>query len=108
MIGPDAESRVAIRMTPGAGDLRTRGRTYWETLVARSGATILSACSSEACEAYLLSESSLFVWSDRLTLITCGQTCLVDAVEALLDEDGAAVASRSNHHPPPPPRPNEP
>lgn len=52
---------------------------FWSKLVAYSGAEILSSISNSTLKAYLLSESSLFVWQDKLLLITCGNTQLVKA-----------------------------
>ena len=61
------------------------GEARWREIVAASRASVLSRMSNDACDAYLLSESSLFVFERRMLMITCGQTRLVDAVEALLD-----------------------
>lgn len=36
-------------------------------------------------DAYLLSESSLFVWEDAILMITCGQTTLINAVSEILE-----------------------
>lgn len=86
----DAESRVAVRLAEGAPDLRGHD---WRRLVAHSGAKIISSIASEQCDAYLLSESSLFVWRRRFILITCGQTSLLDSLRAFLDEaDGPICA----------------
>ena len=52
---------------------------FWQQLVAQSEADILSKTSNSHLKAYLLSESSLFVWHDKLLLITCGKTKLVNA-----------------------------
>lgn len=60
--------------------LRARGYDFWCALVERAQAKILSKISSHECDAYLLSESSLFVWNDRFVLITCGQTTLVESI----------------------------
>lgn len=54
---------------------------FWTQMVAFAGAKILSQISSPQCTAYLLSESSLFVWKDHITMITCGTTTLVKAVK---------------------------
>ncbi|TEW56840.1 S-adenosylmethionine decarboxylase [Psychromonas sp. RZ22] len=53
--------------------------SFWQELVVHSGAEILSTISNPKLKAYLLSESSLFVWQDKLLLITCGNTQLVKA-----------------------------
>jgi len=53
---------------------------FWEMLVAQCEAKILSKISNKTCKAFLLSESSLFVWNDRLLILTCGDTQLVNSV----------------------------
>jgi len=53
--------------------------SFWSDLVAHSGAEVLSSIANAKIKAYLLSESSLFVWQDKLILITCGNTQLVKA-----------------------------
>lgn len=57
-------------------------------MVAKCGAQILSQISNEQVTAYLLSESSLFVYDQHLTMITCGETQLVKATEHLVEEFG--------------------
>lgn len=52
---------------------------FWQQLVAQSGAEILSSTHNKTLKAYLLSESSLFIWQDKLLVITCGNTQLVKA-----------------------------
>ena len=39
---------------------------FWQLLVERCQAKIISSIQNESCKAFLLSESSLFVWSDRI------------------------------------------
>ncbi|GLX79435.1 S-adenosylmethionine decarboxylase SpeD [Thalassotalea insulae] len=58
--------------------------TFWQQLVSCCNAQILSSISNDQCKAFLLSESSLFVWHDRLLILTCGVTHLVNSVEHLL------------------------
>jgi len=53
--------------------------SFWHELVAQADAFILSKTNNSHVCAYLLSESSLFVWQDRFILITCGNTHLVKA-----------------------------
>lgn len=53
--------------------------SFWQQLVSHSDADILSTINNQHLKAYLLSESSLFVWQDKLLLITCGNTQLVKA-----------------------------
>lgn len=60
-------------------NLLTFTEEFWHRLVAQSDAEILSSIQNSSIKAYLLSESSLFIWQDKLLLITCGNTKLVNA-----------------------------
>ena len=53
-------------------------------LLNASGAQILSSIHNNNLSAYLLSESSLFVWDDKIVMITCGETKLIKAVHTFL------------------------
>ncbi len=64
------------------------GADFWRKCVRLAGAQILSEIRNEKMVAYLLSESSLFVWDDRITMITCGRTSLVKSACFLLDHLG--------------------
>ena len=60
------EKKVELALVPGKPSLRSRGHEYWKGIVAKANAQILSTISNEQMDAYLLSESSLFVtdtWS---------------------------------------------
>ncbi|MCK0070641.1 S-adenosylmethionine decarboxylase proenzyme [Kordiimonas laminariae] len=61
---------------------------FWADMVEKCHAQILSSTTNDRCKAFLLSESSLFVWSDRLLILTCGTTRLVKAVEYFLQKFG--------------------
>lgn len=50
-------------------------------LVKAANTQVLSKIENPKVKAYLLAESSLFVWRNRLTMITCGGTTLVNAAE---------------------------
>ncbi len=82
--GPEKKLAVVLR-APMPG-FRSGASQRWRKVVAASGAEIISRIGNRSMDAYLLSESSLFVWSDRLLLITCGQTSPLDALPVLLDE----------------------
>ncbi|WP_298442051.1 adenosylmethionine decarboxylase [uncultured Ferrimonas sp.] len=91
-----SEKKVEIVVTAAAADLRRRPRAFWTELVSRCNATILSELHNEQLDAYLLSESSLFVWDDRILMITCGEITLVDSVAFFIDaigRDRIAMAS---------------
>ncbi|RME14621.1 MAG: adenosylmethionine decarboxylase [Bdellovibrio sp.] len=62
--------------------------SFWREMVQASGAQILSSLQNRKLHAYLLSESSLFVWDDRLTMITCGQTQLINAIQFFVETQG--------------------
>ncbi|MBN2432916.1 MAG: hypothetical protein JXQ27_15685 [Acidobacteria bacterium] len=80
-----AEKKLALMIHPAVSGtpLRQLDTSFWKTVVAAAGARILSDIRSESSTAYLLSESSLFVWDHRLVLITCGLTRPLQALEAL-------------------------
>lgn len=64
---------------------------FWSSLVECCNAQILSSVKNEHCKAFLLSESSLFVWDDRFLILTCGITQLVNSLEYFLKSVDKAV-----------------
>ena len=62
--------------------------SFWVELVYCCHAKILSSIANEQCKAFLLSESSLFVWDDYFLILTCGETNLVNSVEYFIDKLG--------------------
>lgn len=80
-----AEKKAEVYITSNKGSLLTDVLpNYWESLVAQAGAQILSRITNDQCHAYILSESSLFVWHDHFIILTCGETNLAKAVEYFL------------------------
>lgn len=61
---------------------------FWPVLVQCCNAQILSSIRNHDCKAFLLSESSLFVWHDRILILTCGNTRLVHSVEFFIQQIG--------------------
>ncbi len=97
------EKKVELAVVDGHPSLRSFGHDYWRGVVRAARADVLSVISNEHLDAYLLSESSLFVYDGFVTMITCGQTVLVDAALAMLeriDPDAVAVFvyERKNEH----------
>lgn len=84
-----SEKKIEVIVTPEFGSLRALGREFWKEMVACANAEILSSINNEHCDAYLLSESSLFVWDDRFLMLTCGITTLAKAVVRFINEVGA-------------------
>ena len=57
-----SEKKIEVVFQDSLESLRQQPTSTWETLVEKSGAKILSKISNDKMDAYLLSESSLFVY----------------------------------------------
>lgn len=75
-------------MTESTAALRTLGDEFWGRIVEACGAQVLSVLRNDECDAYLLSESSLFVYDRAFTMITCGRTQLATAVLQVIEAIG--------------------
>ena len=80
MVFEGSEKKIEIVVSSSIGDLRDRGREYWEKIVSKCNAEIISEVRNDKMIAYLLSESSLFVWENSILMITCGKTSLVNSL----------------------------
>uniref|UniRef100_A0A8C0YUB9 adenosylmethionine decarboxylase n=1 Tax=Cyprinus carpio carpio TaxID=630221 RepID=A0A8C0YUB9_CYPCA len=69
----------------GTGDLRTIPRFEWDKLLENVHCLIISVTKTDKQEAYILSESSMFVSKRRFILKTCGTTLLLQALVPLLE-----------------------
>ena len=85
MLFEGTEKKFEILVGPDGPDLRALGRAFWERVISASRASILSSIASEELDAYLLSESSLFVNQRWAVMITCGRTTLIDGLHVVLD-----------------------
>lgn len=65
--------------------LRRLDRNQLDKICARARCTILSKCSNRYLDAYVLSESSLFVYPYMLVLKTCGTTTLLRCIGILIE-----------------------
>ncbi|KAI9203369.1 adenosylmethionine decarboxylase [Polychytrium aggregatum] len=65
--------------------LRTVPRAVWDDMLEIVKARVLSTLHNEHLDAYLLSESSLFVYPDRVIIKTCGTTTLLNALPRILE-----------------------
>ncbi|KAI5094538.1 S-adenosylmethionine decarboxylase proenzyme [Silurus meridionalis] len=68
----------------GTGDLRSIPRFEWDKLLENVHCLIMSVTKTDKQEAYILSESSMFVSKRRFILKTCGTTLLLQALVPLL------------------------
>jgi len=57
----------------------------WQLVLNHARCTIISQKSNDYCDAYVLSESSLFVYPTKIMLKTCGSTTLLRAIPKILE-----------------------
>jgi S-adenosylmethionine decarboxylase len=86
MLFEGTEKKFEILVGPDGPDLRALGRAFWLRVIAASRATVLSHIAGDELDAYLLSESSLFVNQRWAVMITCGRTTLIDGLLTVLDQ----------------------
>ncbi|GJN94123.1 hypothetical protein Rhopal_007197-T1 [Rhodotorula paludigena] len=88
-----SEEDVAARNLPLKGGrkgkerwtgLRQVERSVWDSMLDEVQCKVLSVIEGEEVDAYLLSESSMFVWPHKLILKTCGTTTLLLGIPTLL------------------------
>ncbi|GAA5798534.1 adenosylmethionine decarboxylase [Helicostylum pulchrum] len=83
---PATPNESQINLSLGfSNDLRTVDRHLWDAMLATVKCTVLSVVSSAHVDAYLLSESSMFVFPHKIVLKTCGTTTLLKAVPYILE-----------------------
>lgn len=78
------EKKLELLFSEPLPRLRGNADGRWDRVVRAGGAEILQGVHTAAVDAYLLSESSLFVWDDRLVMITCGRTAPALALPEIL------------------------
>lgn len=82
--GPEKKLEVYFTPSGSADGLRRYGRDVWGEMLLSASCTILNVRSNTHFDAYLLSESSLFVFAHRVVLKTCGTTTLLLVIPQLL------------------------
>ena len=83
------EKTLEVCFLPGAGDIRgCRGltRAQLDCILEEARCTILSRMSNAHLDAYVLSESSLFVYAHKVVVKTCGRTTLLRCLRRLVQE----------------------
>lgn len=86
--GPEKKVELTFALK---GTLMQMGADTWQKILDKAQCTILSHTESSTVEAYLLSESSLFVTQNRVMIKTCGTTklllCLPEFLELVKSVD---------------------
>ena len=90
--GPEKLLEVWFAKTPtdlpagcAEGGLKAVTRTVWEEMLDLVHCKVLSVINAPDIDAYLLSESSMFIFPHKLILKTCGTTTLLAGLRKLLD-----------------------
>eukprot|EP00803_Ostreobium_quekettii_P000770 evm.model.scf_4442.1 EVM.evm.TU.scf_4442.1 scf_4442:2383-2778(+) len=87
-----SEKRLEVEFWHGAATpadgLRSLSRAHLDELLDLAACKIISGRSCPALDAYVLSESSLFVYPSLWVLKTCGTTGLLRSVGRLLEMTG--------------------
>lgn len=92
--GPEKTLEVCFRTIDGStpspeegarAGLRRLAREDLDRICARARCTILSSVSNRYLDAYVLSESSLFVYPYMVVLKTCGTTTLLRCIAVLIE-----------------------
>mmetsp|Transcript_9861 Transcript_9861/g.16377 ORF Transcript_9861/g.16377 Transcript_9861/m.16377 type:complete len:505 (-) Transcript_9861:256-1770(-) len=81
------EKTMEVCFIPGIGEadgLRKLSRKQLDFLCTEAKCSILSKISSAYMDAYVLSESSLFIYKHRYIMKTCGTTTLLHCLDSLL------------------------
>lgn len=78
-----AAGRLLRAERSAAGGLRSIPRAQVDAFLGEAGCEVLSVSHNAVYDAYVLSESSLFVAADRMVIKTCGQTPLIDALPSV-------------------------
>ncbi len=88
MLFEGTEKKFELTVGPTGPDLRALGPAFWADVVCASRAEILGHQGNDELDAWLLSESSLFVSARWALMITCGRTTLIEGLLHLLDHVG--------------------
>jgi len=84
--GPEKTMEVFFAPDVGRSEgLRALTKAQLDFLCTKASCTILSTISSNYIDAYVLSESSMFVYKNRFIMKTCGTTTLLRCLGSLLE-----------------------
>ena len=80
-----SEKKIEIIFSKESPLLFEKPKKFWKSILHSCGAEIISWTKFPKIHSYILSESSLFLWSHRLVLITCGKTTLSKSLMKILN-----------------------
>lgn len=92
--GPEKKLEIFFRLTGATDGFRRYTKPVWSDVLADAKCSILHSRHNDDFDAYLLSESSMFVYPHKLILKTCGTTTLLlvlPKVLALAEQMGGAL-----------------
>ncbi|KAF8585943.1 S-adenosylmethionine decarboxylase [Ramaria rubella] len=95
--GPSADELPQTDHPSGKLGLRAVDRAVWEDMLEIVKCKVLNAVEGVDVDAYLLSESSLFVYSHKLILKTCGTTLNLLGLPRILDIAAEHCGLRAVH-----------
>ena len=79
-----SEKKIEVIFSSNSSSLLNLPEKFWRKIVQTCKADIISCSKFSKVHAYLLSESSLFIWPHRLVFITCGKTILSKSLIKIL------------------------
>ena len=80
-----SSSPASLPEATGRAGLKTVPSEIWKDMLELVNCKILSVVESEHVDAYLLSESSMFIFPHKLILKTCGTTTLLSGLPRILE-----------------------
>lgn len=84
--GPEKTMEVLFSTTKGPSEgLRALNRNQLDHICLDAKCSILNKCSNSYIDAYILSESSMFIYKHRFIMKTCGTTTLLRCLGTLLE-----------------------
>jgi S-adenosylmethionine decarboxylase len=81
--GPEKRLEVTFSQRSTSPGMRSICQAEWQSMLDQAKCTIISSTSTGYIDSYVLSESSLFVYDDRIILKTCGTTTLLNCLDKL-------------------------
>lgn len=84
--GPEKRLEIDFKYNPSSiNGLRVIPQSTWQEMLDYARCTIISHTQNEYFDAYVLSESSLFVYPFKIMVKTCGTTTLLEILPKLLE-----------------------